>query len=398
MAVIFYYFLLRNLFSFSGMNPTLSWIEISRSALKHNLQTFRGLVGSERVLSQAVKGNAYGHGLRVCAPIMVEAGANWLCVNALFEALELRSIGVEVPIYIMGYVPLEELKTVIENGFRQVVYNKETLEKLREVCRELKMPIYTHLKLETGTNRQGVLEQDLPAILDIYRSEPMVILEGTATHFANIEDTTDPSYAKYQKENFDNMNKKIIQAGFTPKYTHCANTASTIIYPETHENMVRVGVGAYGLWPSNETFVSSRHLETKVELLPVMTWKTKVVQLKKVPANAAIGYGCTYRARYDSVVAVLPVGYYDGYDRKLSNIGLVLINGKRAPVRGRVFMNMVVVDVTGMPDVKLEDEVVLLGRQGDETVSAEQMARWVDTINYEITTRINERLPRVVVE
>lgn len=356
------------------------------------------MVGPDRILCQAVKGNAYGHGLRECGPLMVEAGANWLCVNALFEAMELRASGCEVPIYIMGYVPLNELHIVVENGFRVVVYNKETLEKLREACRELQKPVYTHLKLETGTNRQGVLDADLMSILGIYRSEPLLVLEGTATHFANIEDTTDPSYARFQKENFDNMNKKIIQSGFTPKYQHCANTASTILYPETHENMVRVGVGAYGLWPSNETFITSRHMGAKIDLKPVLTWKTKVAQLKKVPANAAIGYGCTYRARYDSVVAVLPVGYYDGYDRKLSNIGLTLIRGKRAPVRGRVFMNMVVVDVTGMPEVQLEDEVVLLGQQGDETVSAEQVARWVDTINYEVTTRINERLPRVVVE
>jgi alanine racemase len=379
------------------MNPTLSWLEISRSALKHNLQAFRELIGSERILCPAIKGNAYGHGLKECAPVLVEAGANWLCVNALFEAMELRASGCEVPIYIMGYVPLNELHIVVENGFRVVTYNKETVEKLRDVCRELKMPVYTHLKLETGNNRQGVLEADLDGILEIYRSEPMVILEGTATHFANIEDTTDPSYARFQKENFDRMNKKIIQAGFTPKYVHCANTASTLLYPEMYENMVRVGIGTYGLWPSNETFVSSHHLGAKVELKPVLTWKTRVAQLKKVPANAAIGYGGTYRPRYDSVIAVLPVGYYDGYDRKLSNIGHVLIGGKRAPVRGRVCMNILMVDVTGMPEVCLEDEVVLLGRQGDENVSAEQIARWVDTINYEVTTRINERLPRVVV-
>lgn len=380
------------------MDHTLTWVEISRRNLNHNIQVFREQVGKDRVLCSAVKGNAYGHGLVECAPLMVEAGTNWLGVNALFEAVALKESHIRSPIYIMGYIALDELSTAVENGFHFVVYNRETLHELAHITRKLQLPAFTHLKVETGTHRQGVHDHDLDGILDHYRDNPLIKLEGVSTHFANIEDTTDHSYAEFQLGNFQKIIDQIRASGFQPKHIHTANTAATILFPKTHFTMVRTGVGNYGLWPSNETHVSALQEGKNILLKPVMTWKTKVAQVKKVKAGSYIGYGCTYKAGHDSLIAVLPVGYYDGYDRGLSNQAHVLIGGRRAPLRGRVFMNMIVVDVTDIPDVKVEDEAVLLGRQGDEEVSAEQIAQWLGTINYEVTTRINERISRKVVD
>ncbi len=381
------------------MEHALTWVEISRKSLTHNIQTFRSLAGKDRVLCPAAKANAYGHGLVQCAPLMVEAGADWIAVNALFEAVALREHGVKVPVYIMGYIALNELSTAVENGFHFVVYNMETMHELARITKKLDRPAFTHLKVETGTHRQGIFPHELEGILEFYRNNTLLKLEGIAAHFANIEDTTDHSYAEFQLQNFQKIVDEIRARGFQPKYIHTANTAATILFPKTHFTMVRTGIGNYGLWPSNETRVSAVKDGKNILLKPVMTWKTKIAQVKKVPAGSYIGYGCTYKTGHDSMVAVLPVGYYDGYDRRgLSNTAHVLIHGKRAPVRGRIFMNMITVDVTDIPGAKIEDEAVLLGRQGDEEVSAEQIAQWIGTINYEVTTRINEQIPRRVVD
>jgi len=196
-----------------------------------------------------------------------------------------------------------------------------------------------------------------------------------------------------QLEKFEKM-----AARFDPKIKHCANSAATMLFPKTYFDMVRVGISAYGMWPSNETRVAvAREVDREIVLEPVLTWKTLIAQIKDVPVGEYVGYGCSSRVSRDSKIAVLPTGYYDGYDRKLSNQAYVLINGKRAPLRGRVCMNMIMVDVTDIPESALEDEVVLLGSQGDETISAEQLGGWIGTINYEVTTRINERITRIVV-
>ncbi len=380
------------------MKHSLTWIEISKKNVLHNVGVFRRLIGDDRILCCAVKANAYGHGLTEISPLMLEAGADWLGVNALFEAIELRDAGIEAPIYIMGYISLDELSDVVDRGLHFVVYNPESLEKLSDVCRELGKPAFTHLKLETGNNRQGVLDEDLEEIAKMYKHDENLRLEGVATHFANVEDTTDHSYAEKQLSRFQSMIEKLEGLGLKPKYRHCANSAATMIFPQTHFNFVRTGVSNYGLWPSSETYISALEEGKDIELKPVLTWKTKIAQVKKVPAGSYIGYGCTFKTTHDTRLAVLPVGYYDGYRRKYSNCAYVVLHGKRAPVRGRVAMNMIMVDVTHIPEAKVEDEVILLGADGDERVSAEDLAVCAETINYEITTQINDRLERRVVE
>lgn len=380
-------------FTLVPMEKQKTWITIDKRGLAHNVSTLKGLTNG-CVLCACVKANAYGHGISETAQYILEGGADWLAVDALFEAEKLKNSGVKAPIYIMGYVLENELTSVVQNGFRLVVYNKETLETLGKIGK----PVNVHLKIETGNNRQGVSILNLPAFAKLIKKFPNINVEGVATHFADIEDTTDHTYAKFQFDNFEKAIDVLAQNGIKPKYKHCSNTAATILFPHTYFNFVRTGIGIYGMWPSNETYVSAvKAGKENIELKPVMMWKTVIAQIKDLETNEYVGYGRTYKTTSKTRIAILPVGYYDGYDRGLSNVAFVLIHGKRAPLRGRVCMNMTMVDVTHIPEAKLEDEVVLLGRQGDEQISAEMMASWIGTINYEVTTRINERIPRIIV-
>lgn len=376
----------------------LSWIEISRSNLLHNVSAFKKLIGRERILCPAVKGNAYGHGLKECAPVVAEGGADWLGVNSLFEALSLKKTGIKKPIYILGYVLKEELSCAVEEGFQMVVYNLETLQELAKICKKTGKEGFTHLKVETGNYRQGILPEELDTFLDFYRAHPLVKLAGISTHFSNIEDTHDHHYAKSQLQAFENFLVRVRQAGFEPPFIHCANTAATLLFPETHFTMVRAGVGIYGLWPSDEVKKVFEKQNPKIDLKPVLSWKTRITQIKKVPKGGLIGYGCTYQAPHEMKLAILPVGYYDGYFRSLSNKSYVLIHGKKAPLRGRVCMNIIMVEVTDIPEARVEDEAILIGTCSSEKITTDQLAEWAGTINYEITTRLNERIPRKIVE
>jgi len=376
----------------------LNWVEISKDNLMHNLSVIRKLIGKEKKLMAVVKSNAYGHGMLEVARIATKGGADWLGVNSVEEGIELRDKGIQEPILILGYVPLKDLKEAIKNNFRLTVYNEETVEELDKISKEVKKSIPIHIKIETGTNRQGVKDEELASLLKFIRNSPLLKLEGISTHFANIEDTTDHSYAQYQLDEF----KKITTKFFRKEdnlIRHTACSAAILLFPETHYEMVRAGISMYGLWPSKQTKVSfSMKGKEPPELKPVLSWKTTIAQLKDVPEGSYIGYGCTYRTTRKAKIAVLPVGYYDGYSRAFSNVSYVLVKGRRAPVRGRVCMNIIMIDVTDIEDVNLEDEVVLLGRQGDEEITADYLAGLASTINYEIVTQINPMLERKVVD
>jgi alanine racemase len=223
-------------------------------------------------------------------------------------------------------------------------------------------------------------------------------LAGVTTHFANIEDSTNHEFAESQIAAFTRIADAIAAIHPVPFLRHNACSAAVLLFNRTHLDLARVGISLYGLWPSKETYVSCLERgKPSLDLKPVMTWKTRIAQVKQVAEGGYVGYGCAWRATRPTKIAVLPVGYYEGYDRELSGLAHVLVRGKRAPVRGRVCMNMCMVDVTDIPGTELEDEVVLLGRQGDERVTAEQIAVWRGTIAYEIISRIHPSLPRVVV-
>jgi alanine racemase len=379
----------------------LTWIEISDFAYSQNLKFFKEQISKNTELSLVIKSNAYGHGIKNITELAQKYGVNSFCVHSLEEGIVLRNIGVQGNILIMGPVLTSKLPEAIQENFRIVIYNTETLRELIKITDGMKKKTKIHLKLETGTYRQGILEKDLRTFLEILKNVNAVELEGAYTHFANIEDTTNHEYAYLQLNIFKRMVKQIKEAGFPETKVHAACSAAILLFPETHFDMVRLGISQYGLWPSRETLVSykAKHAQYREDILkPILQWKTRIGQIKQVDSRQTIGYGLTFQTTRKSKIAVLPIGYADGYDRELSNQGYVLIHGHRAPIRGRVCMNLIMVDVTDIPNVRLEDEVVLLGIQGGEKITVEDLARICGTINYEFITRISWEIPRIVVK
>jgi len=375
-------------------NP-LIWVEISKSALQKNFQILREIVGSKVQLAPMVKSNAYGHGLDICSKIFREAGAEYLAVNSVFEVKKIRDLGDQGKIYIAGYTPIFKLKKAIELDAEFIVFNFETLEKLAE----LNLPTKIHLKVETGTNRQGIQKIEIPKFLDKISMIKNLRLIGVAMHFADIEDTTSHDFAKKQLAEFQKIKTEIETAGFYDLKFHVANSAATLLFPSTHFEICRTGIANYGMWPSEETFFSlAEERKNKVILRSVLTWKTRIAQIKKIEKGESVGYGRTFVAEEDLTIAILPVGYFDGFARNYAKKGEVLIAGRRAKILGRICMNILMVDISGIPDLKIEDEVVLLGRSGEEEITAEEIAVWGRTINYEVTTRIRENILRKVVD
>jgi alanine racemase len=372
-----------------------TWVEISKKALLHNIGVFRKNIGKNVKIAAVVKADAYGHGLKEIMPLLKNK-VDLLAVDNIDEALIIRKINGSIPILILGYTTLANLSLPIENNISFVVYNMESLKKI--VSLKLKKLAKIHLKIETGLNRQGISKNKLPSLLKYIKNhKDSFLLEGAYTHFANVEDTLDPSFAKRQLAEFKKSLKVIKKEGFRPPLIHCAASAGTLLYPETHFSMVRVGFGIYGWWMSIETRVSLLAQKRDLDLRPVLTWKSIVAQIKDIDVGESVGYGRSWFATRKTKIAIIPVGYSDGYDRKLSNIGRVIINGVHADVVGRVAMNMIMVDVTDVKKIKLEDEVALLGNKDGLKVSADEIAKKIGTINYEVVSRINPLLPRIIV-
>jgi alanine racemase len=373
------------------------WVEIDAASFRQNVEAFRSRLGKTELMP-VIKSNAYGHGLLPIARLADSLGINWFGVNSVEEGISLRQAGFQQKILVLGYVPLTQAKLAVEYDLRVVVYNPENIRALAEAARRQKKKVYLHLKVETGTNRQGIPIKKIGNIWREIKKHPQLVLEGLSSHFANIEDTTDDYYPKFQLENFRQAVDWFKQRDINVPLRHMSCSAASILFPETHFELARVGIGLYGLWPSKETMVSCRlRGQEALRLKPVLSWRARVAQVKNVARGAYVGYGCTYRTTRPTRLAVIPVGYYDGYDRSLSNAAYVLIRGKRAPVRGRVCMNFFMVDVTDIPGVKLEDQVTLIGKDGRDKITADQLATLAGTINYEIVSRINPSIPRVVV-
>lgn len=377
----------------------LQWIELSRSALNKNLDTLSRLA-SGRLLAPSVKANAYGHGLGEIISMLAEReDIAYVSVHSLEEAVACRNFGWARKIMVLGPLAVEALEAVLEYDLEPVVTSKEVLRRLGQLADKSGTRISTHLKLETGTNRQGITEKELPAFAAIYkRHSHLKAPVGASTHFANIEDTTSHEYAQFQIDNFNRLISKMTQLGIKPKYRHTASSAAHLLFEKTRFELVRPGLSVYGHWPSKETYLSYRLAGGENNILtPVLSWKTRITQIKDVPADAFVGYGCSYRTTAPTKLAIVPVGYYDGYDRGLSNQAYVLIRGRRAPVRGRICMNLMMVDVTDIRRVRLEDTVTLIGADGDERLTAEQLAQWAGTINYEMLARLSPLTARITI-
>jgi alanine racemase len=368
-------------------------IEINGANLLHNLQVFKQI--TKKKLMFVVKANAYGHGLNEIIELSQALPyVDRYAVDAVTEALLIKSRQQKKPVLILGWSDPAELTELIANGFETVVPSLDQLRLVREIAKKLKRKALIHLKIETGTNRLGIEPEKAIRVLSGF-PDPRLELKGLYSHFANIEDTTDPTFAQQQLALFNSVRRHAPADGVL---THFSSSASSLLFPKTFFDIVRIGISAYGYWPSKQThalFLEKN--QDKVVFKPVLSWHAKVAQVKVIQKGSAIGYGLTYRTYNKVRIIVVPVGYYDGYDRKLSNISQVLVNGVKAPVRGRVCMDMFMVDVSHIKNVKPGDRVTLLGEENRERISADMLAELAGTINYEILARINPLIPRVIV-
>ncbi len=367
-----------------------SWCEVSQAALEANVNVLRRRLSPTAKLGVVVKSNAYGHGILLCAKVFLNAGVDWLIVNSIDEVETLREGDVEAPIYLCVQPAPFQADRVVKSGARVALCSLEVATAIAAAAQRQGRVVQCHIKVETGTNRQGVSGDELTDLVRLVGRLDGLIIEGLTTHFADVEDTTDHSFAEGQIKALATAVSTVREQGVEVPMVHAANSAATLMWPETHFDLVRVGIAAYGLWPSKETYVAALQRSREVEQLsPALSWKARITQIKEVPEGGYIGYGRTFRAPHSMRIAIVPLGYYEGYDRRLSNLGHVLVEGVRAPVRGRVCMNMFMIDITHLEAAHLGQVVTLMGQDREEAVSAEMWGNWLGSIHYEVISRIH---------
>ncbi len=370
------------------------WIEICAHALHHNIDVFRQVLTPGTRFAAVVKANAYGHGVDVVAP-EIAADVDLFAVHSAQEARHLRRIGISKPVLVMGFVPPGEMDG-LDAGVHFLVSTAEEIEWLGAVRQREGVAHPVHIKVETGTNRQGVRVEGIEPMITAAARQGLEIA-GLAMHFANIEDTLEHAFARRQVEVFQRaIEQTRRELGFDPPFIHAACSAAALLFREADFTMVRVGIGMYGHWPSRETRLSwiMEHGTNGLSLEPVLTWKALVGQIKEVPVGETVGYGRTWQALRPTRLAVIPAGYADGYPRVMGNRGRVLIAGRPAPVVGRVCMNIFMADVTDTPEVSVGSEAILIGGPAGMRIPAEEVATLSGTINYEILSRISPGIER----
>ena len=366
-----------------------TWIEIDKSALLHNLQILSAIVGEQR-LAIVLKANAYGHGDALLCEMLHGHRQLTVCVNTIDEARNIFSYGWQGTIIVMGGLLTADLAEQLPATVELTIGNFDLLE--RWLALDSKPSV--HIKFDTGMGRQGFMIDDLDLLFKRLASHSKYIV-GISSHFANVEDVLEQDYAEQQLAKFAAINQRVCREGLKVK-CHISASASALLLPDSHYHLCRVGISLYGLWPSKATRLSYHQIsDHKLDLCPILTWKARVTTVKTLPAGSCIGYGCTYRTERLTKIAVLPVGYYEGYPRQLSGAqAYVLIGGKRCALLGRVCMNMMIVDVSHVTNVAVGEIAILIGTDGNETITADQLAEWAKTINYDIVSRINPSLTR----
>ncbi len=368
------------------------WAEVNLDAIRHNIKQLMGIISPGTKFMAVVKANAYGHGAGRVAGAALEEGAAYLGVARVTEGEKLRLSGIDAPILVLGYTPPSEYPALLKYNLSQTVYDLEDARELSTAAVKSGKKIVVHVKVDTGMSRLGFQAGEQASIRDILSltSLPNLEIEGIFTHFATA-DSQNKDYTIMQWQKFNMVLDALKQEGLEFRYRHVANSAALIDMPETHLDMVRAGIAIYGYYPSSE--VRSK----RVNLKPAMSIKAVVAHVKRVPPGTGISYGITHITTKDSIVATISAGYADGYSRLLSNRGEVLLHGKRAPVTGRICMDQFMVDVSHIPGVKKGDIAVLMGRQGEEEVTADEIASRINTISYEVLCAISARVPRVYV-
>ncbi len=358
-----------------------TWIEISKSNLSFNYKTIRSLLAPGTKMLGVIKSNAYGHELVGMGKALSILGIDWLGVDSITEALALRSNGVKKPILVMGYTLPENFSLASRFDISLTISGFENLKALERITKALKI----HVKIDSGMHRQGFYPDQLVKVVSLLKKSKKTRVEGIFTHFAVAKDPRDTADTLDQIQQLQQAIAVIRQAGFSP-LVHAGASGGTFNFPGAHYDLVRAGIALYGLWPAEETQAAWQVLHP---LKPILSWKTIVSEIKQVKKGQRIGYDYTETLQRDTTIAILPIGYWHGYWRAFSSKAHVLIRGQRARVLGRVAMDMTVVDVTGIPKVKVGDETVLIGSQGKESVTASELADIAGTSHYEIVTRLN---------
>lgn len=382
------------------LDHPITWAEINLDAYAHNIRELKRVTRPPARLMAVVKANGYGHGAVEVAREALQNGAQYLGVARINEAIPLREAGLGAPILIFGYSPPDLAPMLIDYELTQTVYSLSAASALSERATRKGKKINIHLKVDSGMGRLGFLLEvtngtpdDIPAPNPVREIEaitrlPGLTVEGIFTHFATA-DSADKSYAGLQLDRFMDLLNRLQKKGLEPPIKHAANSGALIDMPDSHLDMVRPGIATYGLHPSDE--VNKRI----VDLKPVMTLKSKIIHLKRVPPGFNISYGITFQTKNQTTIATVPVGYADGFNRLLSSRGHMLVHGQRVPIVGRVCMDLTMLDVGGIAGVEIEDEVVVFGQQVNETISADEIASSIGTINYEVVSTITGRVPRV---
>jgi alanine racemase len=365
--------------------PTLCFID--HDALRWNLRQIRAKVGSEVKILSMVKANGYGHGAVAISQTLASVGGDAFGVATLEEGIELRQAGIRTPILVLAGAYEEQLEQFLSYDLTPIIHEIEGARTLEAAAKRRGKNLNVHLKIDSGMGRLGLLATETNSWIPELKKCSALKLEGVFSHFSHAE-SVEGDYTRVQLDIFKRVIQLLRKEGLAPRLVHFANSAATITLPPAYFDMVRPGIMLYGVYPSPA-------MANQLLLKPVLSWKTKILQLKKVPPGTSISYGQTFVTNRESMIATLPVGYADGYQRLLSNRGQVLVDGQRAPVAGRVCMDLTMIDVTDIRKVQQGDEVVLLGRQGDAEIPADEMAAWANTISYEILTSIGVRVPRI---
>jgi Alr-MurF fusion protein len=364
-------------------------LRIDLGAIQSNIGLLRAHVGPEVKLMAVVKANAYGHGAVPVARAALAAGAAWLGVATLPEALELREAGIRAPVLAMGYTPPTLAREAIAHDVRVTLYDTGVARAMSDTAVALQRPCLTHIKIDTGMGRLGVLPDQARAFIEDTTALPGIQVEGLFTHFSCSD--SDPDWTREQLRRFHAATDGV------PALRHACNTGGVLGFPEAHLDMVRPGISLYGMSPYAPAEPPVHVAALIGKLCPALSWRTEVASVKCLPDGAPVGYNARYRCVGERTIAVLPVGYGDGLRRTPHNWGEVLVRGRRAPILGTVCMDQCMIDVTDIPGVRIGDEAVLLGEQGGVRISADDAAARSGTINYEITTALLARAARVYV-
>ena len=381
---------------------TNSIIELNKAAYQQNIDFLKKTFGKKVTLSSVVKGNAYGHGVTEFVSMAYDCGVSHFSVFDVEEAKLVKSqLQDQATIMVMGLVNDEDMEWVIDNGIEFFVFDKIRLTKAIKTAKKAQKKALIHIELETGMHRTGFEKKELNSVITILKKESKyLIFKGLCTHYAGAESIANYYRVDKQIKRFYEMYDQFSSQGLQPEIKHSACSAASMMFPETRMDLVRIGIMQYGLWPRPEVFVNYLNSKkSKIDPLErVITWKSKILNIKSVNSGEFIGYGTSFLAERKMTIAVVPIGYSHGYSRSLSNQGRVLINGQRCIVVGSVNMNMMTIDVTDVENVKKEDEVVLIGNQGELNVSVASFSDFSNQLNYELLTRISKTIPRKIKE